>query len=98
MRPSQITDLINERDRLAHDLAIAEDALEAERQWRLTSLPALEAAEARAEKAGTDAAELRRYGYAPAGLALVRINTEDRPWAAPDQWRSAYAESRKNRP
>ena len=29
---------------LKRDLAIAEDALEAERQWRLTSLPALLAA------------------------------------------------------
>lgn len=38
-------------DRLRHDLAIAEDALEAERQWRLTSLPALLAAEARALQA-----------------------------------------------
>lgn len=41
-----------------HDLAIAEDALEAERQWRLTSLPALLAAEARAVKAEARCAEL----------------------------------------
>ena len=40
-------------------LAIAEDALEAERQWRLTSLPALLAAEERAVKAEAEVASFR---------------------------------------
>lgn len=44
--------------RVTADLAIAEDALEAERQWRLTSLPALLAAEARALQAEARCAEL----------------------------------------
>ena len=43
---------------LKRDLAIAETALEAERQWRLTSLPALLAAEARALQAEARCAEL----------------------------------------
>jgi len=43
----------------ACDLAIAEDALEAERQWRLTSLPALLAAEERAVKAEAEVASFR---------------------------------------
>ena len=46
------------RDRALADLAIAEDALESERQWRLTSLPALLAAEARAVKAEARSAEV----------------------------------------
>ena len=41
-----------------HQLAIAEDALEAERQWRLTSLPALLAAEERAVKAEAEVLRL----------------------------------------
>ena len=36
--------VVVEREDLKRDLAIAETALEAERQWRLTSLPALLAA------------------------------------------------------
>lgn len=43
---------------LRQELEIAEDALEAERQWRLTSLPALLAAEERAVKAEARCAEL----------------------------------------
>ena len=43
-----------------HQLAIAEDALEAERQWRLTSLPALLAAEERAVKAEAEVDRLYR--------------------------------------
>jgi len=76
-------------------VAVMEAALEAERQWRLNSLPALLGAQAReweavvrAVKAEADAAHLRRYGFAPEGFALVRISTEDRPWAAPDLTRS----------
>ena len=45
--------------RVTADLAIAEDALEAERQWRLTSLPALLAAEERAVKAEAEVASFR---------------------------------------
>jgi len=67
---------------LRHDLAIAEDALEAERQWRLTSLPALLAAEARAVKAEAEVERIKRVGWAGPGYALVPINTDDRPWAA----------------
>lgn len=44
---------------LKRDLAIAETALEAERQWRLTSLPALLAAEERAVKAEAEVASFR---------------------------------------
>ena len=44
---------------LKRDLAIAEDALEAERQWRLTSLPPLLAAEERAVKAEAEVASFR---------------------------------------
>ena len=46
---------------LKRDLAIAEDALEAERQWRLTSLPPLLAAEERAVKAEGVLAELEAF-------------------------------------
>ena len=46
---------------LRQELEIAEDALEAERQWRLTSLPALRAAEARAVKAEGVLAELEAF-------------------------------------
>lgn len=46
-----IAQLVEQLRATRHDLAIAEDALEAERQWRLTSLPALLAAEERAVKA-----------------------------------------------
>lgn len=44
---------------LRQELEIAEDALEAERQWRLTSLPALLAAEGRAVKAEAEVASFR---------------------------------------
>lgn len=50
--------VVVEREDLKRDLAIAETALEAERQWRLTSLPALLAAEERANRAETRVAEL----------------------------------------
>lgn len=43
---------------LRQELEIAEDSLEAERQWRLTSLPALLAAEERALQAEARCAEL----------------------------------------
>lgn len=46
---------------LRQELEIAEDALEAERQWRLTSLPPLLAAEERAVKAEARLAQLERF-------------------------------------
>lgn len=58
MRELMLASCITERDTARADLAIAEDALEAERQWRLTSLPALLAAEERAVKAEARVAEL----------------------------------------
>ena len=92
-----LTDCIAARDKAAAlawtiraELAIAEDALEAERQWRLTSLPALLAAEAKVARVQEERddlaqqiAHLKRVGYAGPGYALVRIDTDDRPWAAP---------------
>lgn len=57
-RTAEVNDACRSRDRALADLAIAEDALEAERQWRLTSLPALLAAEARALQAEARCAEL----------------------------------------
>ena len=61
------------RDRALADLAIAEDALEAERQWRLTSLPALLAAEERAVKAEA------RVAYLEDRLSPPRAFPELRP-------------------
>jgi hypothetical protein len=78
-----ISDAWEQRDAARHDLAIAEDALEAERQWRLTSLPALLDSETRAIKAEAEVARIKRVGWAGPGYGLVRISTEDRPWAAP---------------
>jgi len=50
--------VMEQHETTLHDLRIAETALEAERQWRLTSLPALLAAEERAVKAEARVAEL----------------------------------------
>lgn len=47
-----------EVERLRHENEVQAAALEAERQWRLTSLPALLAAEARAKQAALRIAEL----------------------------------------
>lgn len=58
-RTAEVNDACRSRDRALADLAIAEDALEAERQWRLTSLPALLAAEERAVKAEAEVASFR---------------------------------------
>ena len=58
---------------LKRDLAIAETALEAERQWRLTSLPALLAAEERAVKAEAAVAE---------ALVAVERGRESVEWAS----------------
>lgn len=65
-----------------HDLAIAEDALEAERQWRLTSLPALLGAIAEtALEAEAEVAELRALH----GVTVL-------PRTFPELWAAVAAE------
>jgi len=98
----QVNAAWEQRDAARHDLAIAEDALEAERQWRLTSLPALLDSETRAINmenravwAEAEVERIKRVGWAGPGFALVRISTEDRPWAAssnhnPDLWPAVH--------
>ena len=87
-----LTDCIAERDDLRHELRIADDALEAERQWRITSLPTLLASESRAEKAEAEVERIKRVGYAGPGYALVRIDADDRPWASTTEMAASLAD------
>ena len=64
--------VVFEREELKRDLAIAETALEAERQWRLTSLPALLAAEERAVKAEAEVASFRNVTEYPKAFPELR--------------------------
>ena len=77
--------------RVTADLAIAEDALEAERQWRLTSLPPLLAAEERAVKAEA------RVAYLEDRLSPPRTFPELRQTRGNRALINAYHES-KERP
>ena len=79
--------------RVTADLAIAEDALEAERQWRLTSLPALLAAEERAVKAEAEVASFRNVTEYPKAFPELTRSQVKRHAALAD----AYHES-KERP
>lgn len=76
---------------LKRDLAIAETALEAERQWRLTSLPALLAAEERAVKAEARVAYLEDWLSPPRTFPELRQTRGNRALI------NAYHES-KERP
>ena len=76
---------------LRQELEIAEDALEAERQWRLTSLPALLAAEGRAVKAEA------RVAYLEDRLSPPRTFPELRQTRGNRALINAYHES-KERP
>jgi len=83
--------VMEQHETTLHYLRIAETALEAERQWRLTSLPALLAAEERAVKAEA------RVAYLEDRLSPPRTFPELRQTRGNRALINAYHES-KERP